>query len=472
MSNTNAHLIRNRGNRRNVLTDNITYGPDGEPTFTDPRDPVASTDNPMIDYAIKPLDSHFSSFGEAVFSFVNCNGYNTGKHVNTEMPVYFCQAIGIPYNYWGSDGMDRQRYYFTSLEWLLKYLDDNNWIRAGLCTYYKVDEFNRPIAGIDYNNGKFVRVEIKGSLNLVVEFMELAKANVVFDPTVPYETNYVEIGIQRGNSSLPNLQCFNGGIKHNRTALPEYYPYLDGGIEGLIKDFIESDDTVLILMGPPGTGKSTAVMSGARTLGLKPIYANNAEVIQHPDFVTYAFNTLDSFINQVNDPCEKRNVELYDMTPVIERHGGMDETKVYRLPEDPHYGLTNAEINDNFPLIVIEDGDALMAPRKGGNLVMNNLLNQTDGVSSSTNRKIIFNTNLKDISDIDEGLLRTGRCYSGAPINFRLLTPDEAIVARKAAGLPDFENIPTKDMSLAEALLKPRKKIVLEKPKPRLGFSL
>ena len=44
--------------------------------------------------------------------------------------------------------------------------------------------------------------------------------------------------------------------------------------------------------------------------------------------------------------------------------------------------------------------------------------------------------------------MREGRCYD--VIEFRLLTPAEAIAARKAHGLPDFEETPTKDMSLAD----------------------
>jgi hypothetical protein len=54
----------------------------------------------------------------------------------------------------------------------------------------------------------------------------------------------------------------------------------------------------------------------------------------------------------------------------------------------------------------------------------------TDGVARSQGRKIIFTTNLADVTDIDEALIRPGRCF--AIRNLRNLTTDEAR-ARAAA---------------------------------------
>jgi SpoVK/Ycf46/Vps4 family AAA+-type ATPase len=121
------------------------------------------------------------------------------------------------------------------------------------------------------------------------------------------------------------------------------------------------------------------------------------------------------------------------------------------------------------PVIVVEDADALLRPRSEGNLIMPELLNETDGIGSNHTRKIIFTTNLASISDIDEALTRAGRCYG--VINCRLLTPEEAIAARRANGLPDFEAVPVKDVSLAEALRKPRKRICISNGKAGLGFT-
>ena len=113
-------------------------------------------------------------------------------------------------------------------------------------------------------------------------------------------------------------------------------------------------------------------------------------------------------------------------------------------------------------MIIVEDGDLLIAPRSHGNEMMAELLNETDGVGSAITRKMIITTNLTDKSQIEPALMRDGRHYMGEPLHFRLLTPMEAIEARAAAGLPSFEVTPSENISLARALRKPRKKIYLK----------
>lgn len=57
----------------------------------------------------------------------------------------------------------------------------------------------------------------------------------------------------------------------------------------------------------------------------------------------------------------------------------------------------------------------------------------TDVVARSQGRKIIFTTNLADVTDIDEALIRPGRCF--AIRNLRNLTTDEArALARRLCG--------------------------------------
>jgi hypothetical protein len=84
---------------------------------------------------------------------------------------------------------------------------------------------------------------------------------------------------------------------------------------------------------------------------------------------------------------------------------------------------------------------------------MSELLNMTDGATGNSARKVIFTTNLSDPSQMDEALLRAGRCF--AVVNFRAMFPDEVIAAREAAGLPAFFEAPTEEMSLAAALVAP-----------------
>ncbi len=51
----------------------------------------------------------------------------------------------------------------------------------------------------------------------------------------------------------------------------------------------------------------------------------------------------------------------------------------------------------------------MMKPRAGGNQRLHRFLNIADGIASAHGKKIIFSTNLPNIHDIDEALVRPGR---------------------------------------------------------------
>ena len=73
---------------------------------------------------------------------------------------------------------------------------------------------------------------------------------------------------------------------------------------------------------------------------------------------------------------------------------------------------------------VVEDADHLLKPRADGNEHLHRFLTIADGVVRSQGRKIIFSTNLPNVGDLDEALIRPGRCF--ARINVRNLTVAEA----------------------------------------------
>jgi ATPase family associated with various cellular activities (AAA) len=63
---------------------------------------------------------------------------------------------------------------------------------------------------------------------------------------------------------------------------------------------------------------------------------------------------------------------------------------------------------------VVEDADHLLKPRADGNQHLHRFLTIADGVVRSQGRKIIFSTNLPNIGDLDEALIRPGRCFARA----------------------------------------------------------
>jgi hypothetical protein len=158
------------------------------------------------------------------------------------------------------------------------------------------------------------------------------------------------------------------------TIYDQAYPTLGKPVFEFIEDYLTSPATVLILQGPPGTGKTRLVRA---------------------------------ILSQI----AKRR----------------DETKVMYTGD--RKTLESDEIFVDFitgshAAFVIEDADHLLLARSNGNHDLHRFLTIADGVVRSQGRKIIFTTNLPNVSDIDEALLRPGRCF--ATVQTRALTHAES----------------------------------------------
>jgi hypothetical protein len=414
---------------------------------------------------VKALDSQFQSFGDALFSWTNSTGFEEpdNKSVNSDMVLAFCRALAIPFAFGNTKAILSSEHYFESDAWFFSYIEEKGYIRMGQGSYVLLDNSFRPIVWIDIGHSLLsnVSIEFAGAEHLVLEFRALVEANVKTDAEVEKKATYAEVIISGGPMGLgAELRVIEGKIENKRTAQPEYYPYLDGGIEALLKDFIESEESVLILMGPPGTGKSSLVAAGVEALDLLPIYAKRADAILDKNFVSFVFGASDTYMAKIAGTAAKARSDLFVETLTKEREFKAGQPLLQKNVD---------EEAPRVPIIVVEDADMLLAPRSSGNMIMPQLLNETDGIGSNHTRKIVFTTNLSHTRDIDEALMRAGRCYE--VVNCRLLTPKEAVAARWANGLPEFEVMPTNDISLAEALRKPRKKISISNGKAGLGFN-
>lgn len=410
-------------------------------------------------FSIKPLNSEFSSFGEALFTWLNSDGYEerSSKMPDGVMVRAFVTALGQRVSHFDTENLTGQAMYFESEEWVFEWIEAHGFQNIREACWIKLDAFNRPIAILDMERNKSSEnftVDITGLDTLVKELWELALKNVKADPIVEQKTTYAEVVL--GGFGMTTE---TGTINNPREANPAYYPYMDGGVIELIRDFIESDETVLVLKGKPGTGKSSAISAATTALDLLPIYAKRADVLAHPGLVDFIFKASDSYMTNVGGTEARARKDLFK--PAVK----LDQQFMYRTK---FYKEEDNEERQRVPVIVVEDADLLLAPRSQGNTRMSELLNATDGIGSSHTRKIIFTTNLADDRDIDEALIRPGRCYD--VVNFRLLTPAEAVAAREACGLPPFESLPLSDVSLAEALRKPRKKICMSNGRAALGF--
>lgn len=438
----------------------------GGPEMEDDRDsPVA----------IKPLNSHFVDFADAAKSYMNSRGYGpTNKAIDGDMVKTFCQVMGIEMASFNTDSLLANNEFFATTEWLAPMLTEHRYQAIGDGLFLRVDEGNRPTSMIRVSGDstKNLTIQYNGEPTQAEVFYNLCKANL----TVESEEHVKET---KPKAAFVSFDSIDGDgdpeyelkqIQREGELLPQYYPYIDGGVVQLLRDFIASDESVLILMGPPGTGKSSALMYAVNDLNLLPIYSTKTKLIAHPDFVSKLFYINDTYMENRSDSNTSRRqnqfVERSTLDAIHRFHKKFTDVKEIVGEEE---GLSE-RIEDRIPMAVIEDADFLLRPRTDGNAVMGQLLNEVDGVGSHYARKLVFTTNLSSTDDIDPALLRDGRCFG--VFDFRKLTPTEAVAARAAAGLPEFDELPVNDVPLATALRKPRKRYMVGSDgKASFGFA-
>jgi hypothetical protein len=152
------------------------------------------------------------------------------------------------------------------------------------------------------------------------------------------------------------------------------YPELQEGVAKFIDGYLRSPEAVLVLQGAPGTGKTRLIRAilgeiSRRGDGARALYTGDMKALES-DAIFVKFIT------------------------------GWDD------------------------VFVLEDADHVLKPRSDGNENLHRFLTIADGVVRAQGRKIIFSTNLPNVGDLDDALVRPGRCY--ARVNVRELAADEA----------------------------------------------
>ena len=165
-------------------------------------------------------------------------------------------------------------------------------------------------------------------------------------------------------------QSIDVPLRADRIPVDEMYPFLEGEpLKDYYDRFIHSDASILLLIGPPGTGKTTFIRGLLQHTEMSAIVTYDAGILAK-DFVFAQF------------------------------------------------------IEGDRSVMIIEDADNFLGARTDGNDLMHKFLNVGDGLVTTKNKKLIFSTNLPSIKDVDSALVRPGRCFD--VINFSPLTQQQA----------------------------------------------
>ena len=197
------------------------------------------------------------------------------------------------------------------------------------------------------------------------------------------------------------------------------YPTIQGGISLFIDRYLRADQPILVLHGPPGTGKTRLVR------------AILAELSSRSSESCRIMFTGDDVLMQRDE-------------------------------------LFMRFIGSGHQAFVIEDADHLLKPRKDGNDSLHRFLTISDGIVRAQGRKIIFTSNLPNLGDIDEALLRPGRCFACLTLprlgkeHVEKLLPTLCLEPNKAIGIGDeLFKAGAKSLSLAEIYQSVKQQVAL-----------
>lgn len=231
-----------------------------------------------------------------------------------------------------------------------------------------------------------LRIDVYGAPELVAPY------RASFKKLFPAKQD--EIKMTWYYSSGRGMDSYDLPLDDNGRKIKEcHYPFVPDGVNAYLEKFHKSTNSILLLAGDPGTGKTSFIQHYLQSFEQDSIITYDEQVMQMDNF----------YINFLTNP--KKNV------------------------------------------LIMEDADLLLLAREDGeNKIMSKFLNVSDGLVKASGKKMIFSTNITQLDRIDSAVIRPGRCFD--VLEFRKLTFEEAKVVCKENDIAAVEE--NKDYSLAD----------------------